>query len=207
MKNKTAKLNIIYFLLVGTLLVLTGCAGLNGKSTSPSQAQKLRKEVKNLKKELETLQAENKSLQGQLQVLQNLPKDVKLENLCRPGQIKVTRYTGFYDKDKDGKRESLIVYIKPYDENGDLIKASGAVDIQLWDLNRKDGSALLGQWHIKPEELKKLWFSSVMSTGYRLTFNVKEHVESFKQPFTVKVTFTDYLTGEVFKEQRVIKPR
>ena len=207
MKNKTAKPSIIYFLLVGILLALTGCAGSKVKTTSPDQVQQLQKEIKNLNSEREKLQAENKSLQDQLKVLHALPKDVKLENLYRPQKIKVTKYTGFYDKDKDGERETLIVYIKPYDENGDPIKAIGAADIQLWDLNRKDGSAMIGEWHIKPEDLKKLWFSSVMAANYRLTFNMEEQIENLDRPLTVKVTFTDYLFGKVFKEQKVIEPR
>ena len=50
MKNKTAKPSIIYFLLVGILLALTGCAGSKVKTTSPDQVQQLQKENKRLKK-------------------------------------------------------------------------------------------------------------------------------------------------------------
>ncbi|GAI66166.1 unnamed protein product, partial [marine sediment metagenome] len=31
-------------------------------------------------------------------------------------------------------------------------------------------------------------------------------IDEFEEPLTVKVTFTDYLAGKVFTEQKVIKP-
>jgi hypothetical protein len=33
-----------------------------------------------------------------------------------------------------------------------------------------------------------------------------ETIDDFEEPLTVKVAFTDYLTGKVFKEQKEIKP-
>jgi hypothetical protein len=83
---------------------------------------------------------------------------------------------------------------------------AGSVDVQLWDLNKKGSEALLGQWQVKRSELKKLWFATLITINYRLTFDVGDKVEKFDEPLTVKVTFTDYLTGKVFKEQKVIKP-
>jgi len=82
---------------------------------------------------------------------------------------------------------------------------AGAVDVQLWDLNKTDSEALLDEWRVEPEELKKLWFATMITINYRLTFDVADKIESMEEPLTVKVTFTDYLTGKVFKEQKVIK--
>jgi hypothetical protein len=31
--------------------------------------------------------------------------------------------------------------------------------------------------------------------------------ELLAQPLTIKITFTDYLTGEIFRDQQVIPPR
>jgi len=80
------------------------------------------------------------------------------------------------------------------------------VEVQLWDLSKSDSQALLGQWHVKADELKQNWFSTLIKGNYRLMFDVADKVENFEEPLTVKATFTDYLTGKVFKEQRVIKP-
>ena len=77
--------------------------------------------------------------------------------------------------------------------------------VQLWDLDKTNGEALVGKWKVEPSELKKLWFASMVTINYRLTFEVADIIESLKETLTVKVTFTDYMTGKIFKEQKAIK--
>jgi hypothetical protein len=45
-----------------------------------------------------------------------------------------------------------------------------------------------------------------MGSNYRLIFDMKGKIEKFDQPLTLTVTFTDYLSGKTFSEQKVIKP-
>jgi hypothetical protein len=145
-------------------------------------------------------------LEKQVQVLAGLRAEVDIEDLYTLRRIKIHKYTNFYDKDEDGKKEKLIVYVQPIDKQGDIIKVSGSVDVELWDLNKEAGQAKLGQWHAGLDELKQNWFSTLIGGNYRLMFDIADKVDDFTEPLTVKVTFTDYLTGRVFKEQRVIKP-
>ena len=199
--------NIKLTILAGCLLVFViGCEGTSRKVPSAERVRTLRQEKKQLTRQLEQSRTQNEQLKKQVQVLSGLPED-KLENLYDLQKIKLTRYTGFYDKDKDGKKEKLIVYIQPIDEDDDIVKATGAVDVQLWDLNREDGQALLGEWHVKPNELKELWFATILIINYRLTFDIADKIDNPEEALTVKVTFTDYLSGKIFKEQKVIKPR
>jgi hypothetical protein len=184
-----------------------GCESTSNNHPLKEQINTLRQEKTQLQKQIEESKSENKQLKKQIQVLSGLPHEAGAEKLYSLQRIKISNYTNFYDKDKDGKKEKLIVYIQPIDAEGDIIKAAGDVDVQLWDLNKKDGQALLGQWHVKAEDLKKVWFATLITINYRLTFDVAEEIADFDEPLTVKVTFTDYLTGKVFKEQKVIKPR
>ena len=213
MKTKNTKPNAkcctLYAIFAACLLILTpGCENANKKSPLAEQIQQLKQEKTELTRQIERSENENEQLQKQILVLSGLPEEAKAENLYRLQRIKVTRYTNFYDKDKDGEKEKLIVYIQPLDEEGDIVKATGTVDVQLWDLNSSQANqALLGQWHITPGQLKKLWFATVITINYRLTFDVADKIENIQEPLTVKVTFTDYLTGKVFKEQKVIKPQ
>ncbi len=211
MKRKKGKLYAIRYRLyaiwaVCLLAAAAGCENTDRTKLSPAeQVGKLRQEKTQLVRQIEKSKNENEQLQKQLQVISGLPEDT-LENLYHLQRIKITRYTNLYDKDKDGKREKLIVYIQPIDEDGDIVKATGAVDVQLWDLNKENGHALIGQWDVEPGKLKKLWFATLITINYRLTFDVADKIDEFKEPLTVKVTFTDYLTGKVFKGQKVIKP-
>ncbi len=187
------------------LLLVTGCATPNDKEALATKIGQLTQENTQLQEQIEQSNAENKELKGQIQVLSGLPENVRLENLNRIEKIKIGRYTGFFDKDKDDKKEKLIVYIQPIDEQGDTIKVTGAVDVQLWDLDKAGSEALLDEWRVESNELKEFWFATLITINYRLTFDVTDIVESLEEQLTVKVTFTDYMTGKVFKEQKVIK--
>jgi len=208
-KIKKPKLNgyhTAHAILTCCLLVAAaGCENIGGSISPAEQIRILREEKRQLTRQIEQSRDRNKQLEKQLEVLSGLPAE-KLENLYELRKIKITRYTGFYDKDNDGTKETLIVYIQPIDEENDIVKATGAVDVQLWDLNRNSDEALLGQWRVEPDELKKLWFATLITINYRLTFDVAGKIENTEEPLTVRVTFTDYLTGRVFTEQKVIKP-
>jgi hypothetical protein len=88
---------------------------------------------------------------------------------------------------------------------GDTIKEAGSVKVQLWNLNTETADALLGQWEITPEELKPMWEGMDIVNCYRLKFDVSKLFSRNKEELTVKVTFIDYITKEVFQEQKVIK--
>ncbi len=186
------------------LLLAAGCE-TNSGPTPAERIQALGQEKRQLQKQLEQSKSQNQQLKKQVQVISGLPEG-KFEGLYELKKIKLTRYTNLYDKDKDGRKEKLIVYIQPIDTENNKIKAGGTVDVQLWDLNKKGDEALLGEWHVGPDELKKLWFDTFLFINYRLAFDVADIVENFDEPLTVKVTFTDYLSGKALKEQKVIKP-
>jgi len=152
-------------------------------------------------------QAEKRNLEKQVRTLAGLESGLTAETIYDLQSIRITGYTNFYDKDGDGRREKLIVYIQPIDAQGDIIKAAGAVEVGLWDLGQTADQALLGRWTVEAEKLKKLWFATFITINYRLTFDISPDIADIDRPLTVKVTFTDYLSGKVFTEQKVIEPQ
>jgi hypothetical protein len=206
-KRKTSnRINAIrcpLYAAVYLLAFITGCENDHKKKISlADQIEQLTQEKTQLVSQLQKAETEKKQLSEQVQVLIDIRPEVKPEDLYVLQKVKIHRYSGFYDKDKDGKKEKLIVYVQPMDRHGDLIKAPGAVDVQL---EHWDGKSL-GRWHVDASELKTLWFSTLIKGNYRLMFDIADKVDDFTEPSTVKVTFTDYLTGRVFKQQRAIKP-
>lgn len=159
-----------------------------------------------LENELAQAETEIKQLQDRIEVLADLPEDVKGENIYKLSEVRLAKHTGFYDKDDDGVKESLIVYIEPVDTHGDIIKATGSIGVELWNLENPNGQAKLGHWEVGPEELAESWFNTLMRTNFRLTFDVSQAVSDFSDPLTVKLTFIDHLSGNAFKQQHVIEP-
>ena len=189
------------------LVFVAGCDSSYTESPLQERVETLTIQQKQLESQLEQSTAENEQLQKQIHTLSGLPEQLKGESLYSIQNVEIGKYTGLFDKDKDGTKEKLIVYIEPLDEQGDVIKAAADIEVELWDLSKTDGSALLAKWPpVKPDELKNLWFDSMLKINYRLTYDITDIVKSFDEPLTVKVTFTDYLSGKVFKKQKVINP-
>jgi hypothetical protein len=190
------------------LVFTVGCEspGTPGKSSPSQQVQQLTEQKANLQKQLEQARTDNERLRRQVEALSKLPGDKRADVVYHLQAVKIGRFTNLYDENKDGKKETLIVYVQPVDETGDVIKAAGAVEVQLWDLNKKETESLIGQWRIEPNEIKKLWFDSIVATSYRLTFDVAGKVENLDKPLTVKIAFTDYLSGRTFTEQFILRP-
>jgi len=198
--------NLIVVVAVGLLAAVAGCQKQTERSPGLGEKiDQLRLEKTELQYEVEQYKAENEKLRAQVQVLSGLGSQLKPENIYELQTVKLARYTGLYDEDNDGKKERLVVYLQPIDREGDVIKAAGSVDVQLWDLNKSQDKALLGQWHVTAAELKKLWYALIRN-NYKLTFDLGGTAGSVSEPLTVKVTFTDYLSGRVFQQQAVIEP-
>ena len=196
----------IIWLAASLLALAAGCRSPGPISPFKQEIDTLENEKAVLARQVELEKAQNEQLKDQVKVLAGVKPNVKFSDLYSLKQLSIGGRTGFYDKDKNGKPEQLLVYFQPIDDQGDALKAVGSVDVELWDLGKKPQQARLYQWHIAPEELKKLWFSTIFIANYRLCFDVGETVGSLKDPLTVKVVFTDYLTGKVFNEEVTIKP-
>jgi len=190
------------------LLLSNGCGGGfdESKSTLAEELVQIRTEKNLLEEEMQRTQSENEQLIEQVKVLKGLDAKINPDDIYDLKQIKITRYTKLYDKDKDGTNETLIVYVKPLDEWEDEVKAAGTFDIELWSLDGDANDVVLGTWHVGVEELKDMWFATMMSINYRLSFDLPAEAVGSDEPFVVKVKFTDYLSGKVFKEQKIIKP-
>jgi len=187
-----------------------GCDGQTaGKPTTAQQVQQLTAQKTDLQNQLEQTKAENDRLKKQAESLSKLPGDKRADAIYNLKSIKIGRFTNFYDEDKTpgatGKK-NLVVYVEPIDETGDVIKAAGTIDVQLWNLNKKENEARLAQWRVEPNEIKTLWLGGMLSSSYRLSFDAAGIVDKFDKPLTVKVNFTDYLSGATFTEQFIIRP-
>ncbi len=196
-----------FIFLAGSLIILAaGCRNGGTSRILREQVSSLREQNRQLTDELEQRREENEQLKGQIQTLNNFSVDDP-EQIYQLQAVKIGRFTNLYDKNNDNIKEMLIVYFQPLDSEGDIIKAAGSVDVELWDLNKQKQQAFLGKWRLEPDQLRKLWFATLLATNYRLNFDISDIAENIEYPLTVKLTFTDYLTGKVFKEQKVIKPR
>ena len=187
------------------LLCLTGCDSGNEIKQLKVKIDNLEQEKTQLSGQIQQSNSINEQLISRIQVLQNLPDGVKGDNLYQLENVKIHNYSGLFDENEDGTIDTLIVRLQPLDNYGDLIKAAGTVEIELWDLAQPDGKALIGQWKVLHDELKEKW-NELLVTNYRLAFDISDKIDKFEKPLTISMTFTDHLSGKVFQKQKVIEP-
>lgn len=196
-----------------SVLAWTAALWMAGCSAPPSQTalwQQLR-DLQAAKNDLETkaqrLEEENRQLFEQCSALSSINPAVRLSALDRMMQIRLAKGTGLTDENRDGQPETLRVHLEPIDQAGDVVKVPGQVHVSLWHLDVSAQEHLLGEWTVKAEELKTKWGRSLMGAYYRLMWNVEAILPEKADELTVKVEFTDYLTGKVFRTQKPLRIR
>ena len=188
--------------LMATIMV-AGCGGMSKDEKPVWQSNKrLLQKNTELENQIHALEAENKQLKQQVETLGTLDKDTRLESFYDIQSISITSSTGIYTKHKE-KIPRLMVYFMPIDKAGDAIKASGKVEIELWNIAGKENEALVGKWEVGPDKLKKDWGSALMNSFYRVVMDLPEDLPK-KGDFVVRVSFTDYLSGKVLNARQTI---
>ena len=102
-------------------VLLYGCNNTTQQSLW-EQTRQLGGEKTELKIQVEQLQKQNTQLRGQVATLASLDKGVRLEALSNLEQIEIGKRSGIFDKDNDGRFESLVVNVRPFDKNHDTVK-------------------------------------------------------------------------------------
>ena len=87
-------------------------------------------------------------------------------NLVRLAGVKInTLLSG--GKDRDGKPgdDLLVALITPHDEQGDLVKIAGDVEIEAYDMSLSGDDKRVGHWTFDPEQSAKSWHSGFVGAG------------------------------------------
>ena len=200
MKKRTVQCVLTLFAAV----LLTGCGG--GNNVLWDDIETLKKDNADLSTQVQSLQMENSQLAEQAGTLSGLDKNIRLQDLDTLDKIRLNKRTGLYDTDENGTKETLIVYVEPLDTAQDFIKAIGTVNVELWNLNTDAADAKLADWTLEPTETQKLWGGNVFTSYYRLPFEIADILSGQEKELTVKVTFMDFLSGKVLRDQITITP-
>ncbi|MDH4202216.1 MAG: hypothetical protein OEV87_04930 [Phycisphaerae bacterium] len=190
---------VIIALVVG---LLTGCGG-KSQQHPWNTLKECQDQNTDLSLQIQTLQTKNDQLTEQVATLSAMDIKTRLTALDTLEKIRIGKYTDFYDKDENGTKETLIVYLEPLDTVQDTTKAIGTVKIELWDLNASEDKAKLAEWTIGADELHTSWGGNIFAAYYRIKLPLETTPDKQKE-YTLKVTFTDYLSGKVLTSQQVI---
>lgn len=187
--------------------MVPGCGG------RPNSANiELRKQVLDLERMLEQLNRQRDAdratiaaLQADRPTTQSLAQD-RLDELFTVAGIRLGRLTGGFDADPEvAGDESVRVHVVPFDSTGDDLKAAGTVVVEAFDLS-SDGTRV-GRWSFDLAATRGAWNSSGLLYEYVLDCALAGVAVPSSAELTLRVTFTDALTGRSFSAQQLVRVR
>jgi len=187
--------------------LLAGCGGSAGDSSLWDKIYRLQDENNQLQARADKLESENQQLLEQCQALDFLDRQIRLSALDRLDRIEIGKHTRLTDENGDGRLDALTVHVIPIDQAEDTVKTPGSMEVSLWQLDPHAEEHLLGQWTVTAQQARTLWGRSLLGRYYRLKFDLPSAAQNHPDDLTVKVTFTDYLTGKTLQSQKTLGPR
>ncbi len=193
----------IYLFVLILLWFIVGC---NGKKPLIDDSRaKLVQEKQQLQLEKARLEQQNAQLREQVATLQKFPSD-RMNQLVKVAKIEFGRFTRAYDgdteADKDGYDDGIIVYLILEDKDGDVIKAAGAVRIELWDL--VTDKKIISKF-IPMSDLQTYWLSGPLTNHYKFQIPWPKDNPPTHRFLTLKLRFQEALTGRTFEADQKIE--
>ena len=189
--------------LLAGLMLSGGCVDPQGHGKGSTAYDKLAGELAQSQSINQQQQARIDQLQQELDTLRGMPAD-RLEQLVQVAGISLGRFSRGHDQDKDGIDDGLTVHVVVRDRAGDVIKATGAIEIKVLDPAAASGQVELGVWSFSPGEVAQHWLGGFGTNYYKFQLPWPAGHTPKHGDLTVWARFSDVLTGRSFENQRVV---
>src|SRR5687768_7991027 len=193
----------VVVVIIATALV-SGCGSPNVASIKVRREnQDLRNKVAELERREQAHLAQIRAMESNATTVPSLPTE-RLNTLFTTHGLRFGRLTGAADLDpKSPGNDGLKIYVVPTDGQGQPIKAAGSFVVEAFDLAKGENNHL-GRWEYPLDQAAKNWFGQAMLYTYVLPASWQQQRPEHED-VTIRVTFTDALTGRQFSEQKVVK--
>jgi len=183
---------------VASIRFLVGCAQPNAANVA------LRKEIDELHAKVDDLNRRHAADEATIAGLRSgsttapsLPED-RIAQLFTTHGLTFGRLTGVQE-------QTLKVYVCPSDDSGQTLKAAGAFEIDAFNLSQS-GETRIGHWTFDVAQARENWYGQGMLYTYVLKCPLEKSPPANTE-LTIRVTFTDALTGRKFNAQRQVQVR
>lgn len=188
---------------------------LAASGCGPGEAEKFRalnqelNAVKVANMDLETrLAKRDATIEGLETQLTNLRAsgNAPLEPLFAIDRLEILDITSGKDSDGRPGDDAAVVYFRPVDRDGDVLKRGGRITIKLFDHVAAEGSRQIGAVRLgDPELIRQAWYGKFWTDHYKAIVPFAPGAELRPgQELDVLVEFTDAMTGRTFRARKVI---
>ena len=186
-------------------LLLVGCYS-SGPSDAERELRLAHETIADQRNQLAAQKTTIDSLQRQIDSIRSIqPSD--LAKIFYPEKLEIDRLSGGYETDKQPGDEGIVVYLRPLDGQGDVLKVAGDIHIQLYSPagdRPTDDLILIGEYHIPVEQSRELWYGKLMTYHYTIKCPWLKGPPKYPE-VTIRASFVDYLTQRVISAQQTCK--
>jgi hypothetical protein len=155
--------------------------------------------------ELSRIESHNQALLLELEALRGGSKltPEQAAQVFGVKRIVFGRGTGGFDNDGLPGDEALQVIIEPRDAADHTIKSPGALQIAVLEINFQGVKVPIGEWSVSPDELRKSWKQTLLSTGYVLRLPWKALPQSENVRIVARMILPDQRVYEADRDVKV----
>jgi hypothetical protein len=195
-------------ILIGVAAVavfaVTGCGGPSKASPVTGmhkQILDMQAQVVQLQQRIANQQETIETQRKQISALQQMGSG-RPARLAPLAGIRFASLSGGYDQTGSGSDQGVVLYVQPYDADGDTLKVDGELTVQLFDLSNPEGPREIYQHTWKGDALRKAWNGRFGTSHFTARCPWPANTSPPRQ-VTVQARFLDYLTGRTFTCQAV----
>lgn len=200
--------NVIRLVFCAIAIAVTVSVAGCGSSSVSQENRDLRRENLKLADQLESHQQSITQLQGQLDALNskiNSPAPalagVKKTDLPVVSRIEFGKFTGAFDTTGDGTNDTVRVYLHLLDQRGRFLPAVGKAVLQVVTIETDSPPKQIGHKVYEPKAFTACYVAGLTGTHFTLELAPVKSLQKGASEVTIKVTYTDAVTGATFTKQ------
>jgi hypothetical protein len=187
-------------------VVAAGCDSVPGADYRAVQRELLttQEQVARLERQVAQEQQANRTLQEQVAQARGVDPQ-SLDQLVAPVKIQLEGQSGGFDSDEKAGHDGVILYIQPIDAQGHVIKVAGAIDVTVLDLAEPQGRQVVAECQFDVPTSMSLWSGRLWTHHFTVRCPFPPGRLPRHNELTVRVEFTDLLTGRTLTAQAVFQ--
>lgn len=180
-------------------LILCGCLGRAKPDLLQARLRAEQERVVEVEQKMASAEAELKKARRESELLRaelNSGKRVMAaeytEALVRVSKLQInSMMSGGLNRDDRPGDDALVAYISLVDDDGEVVKLPGNVELTLLDPSEPEPLRQVGQWRFSAEECRSKWTRGFTGSGFQFTVPLESPVHHEKLVLNAKLTTAD----------------
>lgn len=181
-------------------LMLCGCLGRANPDLLQARLREQQEHVVEVERKMETAQADLKRARRESEQLRaELARSGKQivaaeynESLVRASKLQINSLmSGGLNRNDQPGDDAVVAYLSLVDDDGEVIKLPGTVELTLLDPSLPEPTRQVGHWRFSAEDCRSKWTRGFTGAGYQFTVGLQQAVQHEQLVLNAKLTTAD----------------